>query len=98
VSRHVRSADGGYLIETINKWDQGNSYSYTIDESSEPINKNSYAKWSAKGDDKNSIVRFEVNYSLKYGIIGKAINGLFATSSIKTFMLELKDHVERDMI
>ncbi|OUR99519.1 hypothetical protein A9Q84_00430 [Halobacteriovorax marinus] len=99
MSRHCNLSDGGYIIETISKWDQGNGFSYTLDDSSDPINSKSYANWSVKGDDQKSVIRFEVHYALNYGFLGSAMNSLFAkakfANSIKGFMHELKNHAEK---
>lgn len=98
MSRHCNLADGGYIVETISKWDQGNGFTYTLDDSSDPIDPKSYAIWKVKKDGKNSIVSFTVHYDLKYGILGDMMNSLFAKDkfaiSIKGFMNELKDRVE----
>jgi len=32
MSRHCDLSDGGYIVETISKWDQGKGFTYTLDD------------------------------------------------------------------
>jgi hypothetical protein len=99
MTRHCDLADGGYVVEEISKWDEGNSFTYLLTDASDPITPDSYANWSVKKmKDGKSLIRFEVHYELGYGFIGDAMNGLMAkakfANSIKGFMHELKDYAE----
>ncbi len=97
-TRHCDLSDGGYIVERITHWNEGNGYVYAIDDARDPVSTDSYVEWSLKGNESHSRVTFEVTYRLKYGIIGKIMNALVAkkkfTHQISGFMLELKSHVE----
>jgi len=100
MARHCNLSDGGYIVEEITKWDQGNGFTYALTEASDPLDTKSYAIWALRaGKNGKSYVKFEVHYDLKYGIIGDAMNGLFAkakfANSIKGFMHELKGYAEK---
>ena len=99
MSRHCDLADGGYIVETITNWNQGNGFTYQLNDASDPLDPSSYAIWKVRGNSKKSVLSFEVHYELKYGIIGDMMNGLFAkdkfANSIVGFMNEFKQKAER---
>lgn len=99
MARHCNLSDGGFIVEEITRWDEGNGFTYALTKASDPIDKSSFAHWTVRdGKNGKSYVKFEVHYALEYGIIGDAMNGLFAkakfANSIKGFMHELKDYAE----
>ena len=99
MTRHCDLADGGYIVEKISKWDEGNSFTYLLTDASDPITPDSFANWSVKEMvNGQTLIRFEVHYELGYGIIGDAMNSMMAkakfANSIKGFMHELKDYAE----
>jgi len=99
MARHCDLSDGGYIVERITQWNEGNGYTYAIDDARDPVTPNSYVVWSLSGDDRQSKVTFEVNYQLKYGILGAIMNRLIAkkkfSKQIALFMGELKTHMEK---
>jgi len=98
--RHCDLSDGGYIVERITQWDEGNGYTYAIDDARDPVAPSSYVIWSLSGDEERSNVRFEVNYKLKYGVFGAIMNALIAkkkfSKQIAIFMEELKCHMEKE--
>ena len=95
--RHCNLNDGGYLVERITQWDEGSGYVYIIDDARDPVSTDSYATWRISGDEHRCKVTFEVNYRLKYGILGIVMNVLMAKSKfskqIATFMEIGRAHV-----
>lgn len=98
MTRRCNLIDDGYIVERITQWKEGSGFTYVIDDASDPISTDSYVIWSISGDGKRSKVTFEVNYELKYGVIGDLMNVVMAkrkfSNQIMMFMGELKSHVE----
>lgn len=99
MTRRCDLSDGGFIVERIIAWDEGNGYTYVIDDANDPISTDSYVIWHISGDEKKSKVSFEVHYELKYGILGDAMNVMMAkkrfSNQIVEFMGELKTHLEK---
>jgi len=99
MARHCDLINDGYIVERITEWNEGRGFTYVIDDASDPISTDSYVIWSIHGNDKQSKVTFEVNYQLKYGILGDLMNITVArnkfSNQIAEFMNELKTHVEK---
>ena len=98
MTRHCDLSNGGYIVERITEWNQGNGYTYVIDDASDPIDPASYVIWEVREKGDSAIVSFEVHYELKYGLIGDLINTIAAkkkfSNQIAFFMNELKNHAE----
>jgi len=98
MTRHCDLVGNKYIVERITRWDEGIGFTYILDEASDPVTNDSYVTWQLNGNDAKSTATFEVNYQLKYGIIGKIMNVLMAkkkfTKQITEFMGEFKKHVE----
>jgi len=99
MARHCNLSNDGYIVERITQWNEGSGFTYAIDDASDPISNDSYAVWRINGDDKQSKVTFEVNYKLKYGVLGDLMNITVArnkfSNQIIAFMNELKTHAEK---
>ncbi len=98
MARHCDLESGGHIVERITRWREGNGFTYVVDDASDPISTESYATWNISGDERQSKVSFEVNYKLKYGIIGNAMNVVMVkrkfSNQIVKFMEEIKTHLE----
>jgi len=98
MTRHCDLVGKKYFVERITHWDEGSGFTYVIEEASDPVTNDSYVTWQLEGNSKKSNATFEVNYKLKYGILGKVMNVLMAkkkfTKQIAEFMEELKKHAE----
>lgn len=96
--RHCELSDGGYIVERITQWEEGSGYVYIIDDARDPVSTDSYVTWHLSGDERRCKITFEVNYRLKYGILGMIMNVLIAkrkfSKQISMFMEELKTHLE----
>ena len=98
MARHCNLQDGSTITERITEWREGSGFTYAIDNASNPVTTDSYVTWSATGDEQQTKVIFEVNYQLKYGILGIVMNNLMVKHKFRkliiTFMNELKTYAE----
>ena len=68
--RQCDLADGkNYLRERITDWQEGNSYTVSLYESSMPL-KNTFITLSVKPDQEGSILEMDMDYTPKYGPLG----------------------------
>ena len=97
-ARHCDLTDGGYIVERITDWEEGNGFTYAIDDAKDPISTESYAIWRITGDESHSKLTFEVHYKLKDGVVGQAMNAMMAkkkfSNRIVDYLGEFKSYVE----
>ena len=95
-SRHCEVAGFGGVDETVTRWNDGQSFTYSFSGGG-PVAGGS-TTWSVKGQGDNTLVHTTVEYDLRFGPIGSLMNALIIRRKIRQSMEMgqegLKRHVE----
>jgi ribosome-associated toxin RatA of RatAB toxin-antitoxin module len=78
---------GFYLKERVTDWKESQSYTVDIYETSMPLMKRSLATFGVRpsGSD-SSEVYMDIEYTMKYGVLGKIMDVLFMNAMMKMMM------------
>lgn len=88
---------GGWFKEKVTEWEPGQALAFELFECTLPVRRlrHSYTFTAADG---GTLVSQRMEYALKYGVLGKALDALMVRkkwdAGIKSFFVGLKQHVE----
>jgi ligand-binding SRPBCC domain-containing protein len=83
--RGMRHAWGFRFEERVTEWNEGNGYSFDVFRAPYPM-KDVHESWVAGKDNGFSTVTTEVNYGMKLGIIGSALDWLLVRFVVRREM------------
>mgnify|MGYP001227094041 CR=1 FL=1 len=102
IQRHCDLGSSGKISEKVTHWDEGRSLGYEISPFGPMQAISNY--WSVREVDRdNSIVTVELNYTLKFGPLGRILNSLILSSVMKKrlhsgALMMLKKRVETGQV